>query len=303
MILKKRIEPAALKLLKFLSARTNLPDKELDQLYNLQRGLKGEHILDSFLEKLPTNVLILNDLLLESNNTLFQIDSLVITQDIIYLFEVKNYEGDYFIQDEKWYTKSKFEIKNPLAQLERSGFLFRKLLQELHFKTSINSQLIFINPQFFLYQAPMNKPIIFSSQLNQFMQKLSREAGKLNDKYINLANQLISLHIEESPYKKIPEYHFNELQKGIPCSNCGTLFTDFERLHLICKSCGGKENISPAILRSIDEFYFLFPERRITTNTIQEWCKVVPKKTIRRILSRNFKQMGNGKSSYFIRNE
>ncbi|WP_264736692.1 nuclease-related domain-containing protein [Cytobacillus firmus] len=40
--------------------------------------------------------------MLDYSSTLFQIDSLLITVDCIYSFEVKNYEGDFYIEQDRW---------------------------------------------------------------------------------------------------------------------------------------------------------------------------------------------------------
>lgn len=68
-------------------------------------------------KKLTNDWLIVKDLLLESNNTVFQVDTLLISPETVYLFEVKNYEGDFYIESDRWYTISKTEINNPLLQL------------------------------------------------------------------------------------------------------------------------------------------------------------------------------------------
>ena len=72
--------------------------RENQNYINLEKGYEGERNFEVLLEHHLSEGLILNDLLLEKNNTLFQIDSLLISQNSIYLFEVKNYEGDFYIE-------------------------------------------------------------------------------------------------------------------------------------------------------------------------------------------------------------
>ncbi|PWW27956.1 nuclease-like protein [Cytobacillus oceanisediminis] len=122
--------------------------KELHTLSLLRKGFTGEKQFDMLLQSMPDESIILNDLLLEYSNTIFQIDSLLITGDCIYVFEIKNYEGDFYINHDKWCTTSKSEIKNPLLQLQRSESLLRRLLLDLGFNAPIKSYLIFINPEF-----------------------------------------------------------------------------------------------------------------------------------------------------------
>jgi Nuclease-related domain len=123
MLFKPLYEPVELKLLRFLNSRMNLAAKEKQYFFNLEKGYEGERKLAALLEHLSIDLIILNDLLLEHNNSIFQIDTLLISQNTIYLFEVKNYEGDFYIDAEIWYKKSGNEIKNPLLQLKRSESL------------------------------------------------------------------------------------------------------------------------------------------------------------------------------------
>ncbi len=44
----------------------------------------------------------------------------------------------------------------------------------------------------------------------------------------------------------------------------------------------------------------LFPDRKITTNTIVDWCGgVCSRKVVQRILVRNYEKKGRGKASYY----
>jgi hypothetical protein len=68
----------------------------------------------------------------------------------------------------------------------------------------------------------------------------------------------------------------------------------------VCDECGFEEKIESAVMRNVEEFRVLFPERKITTNGIQEWCQVVEsKKMIARILKKNLMAMGYGQWSFY----
>ena len=301
MIINPRPEPVELKLLRCLHRRMNLSVKETNYYLNLEKGFRGEQKFDEWLEDLSDDWLIVNDLLLEINNTIFQIDTLLISHDTVYLFEVKNYEGDFYIDNGKWYTLSNTEIKDPLLQLKRSESLFRRLLQDLGFNSSMKSYLIFVNPDFYLYQAPLNKPVIFPTQLNRFINNINMQSSKLKSRHFKFAEQLVSLHLKESPYMRLPDYTYDQIKKGVTCESCHSFITDFKEAVLSCNNCGRKEGITSAILRSVEEFKILFPNRKITTNAIYEWCKgIKSKKVIGRILSKKFKHMRECRPSHYV---
>jgi hypothetical protein len=69
---------------------------------------------------------------------------------------------------------------------------------------------------------------------------------------------------------------------------------------LICGKCGGEELVTVAVMRNVEEFKLLFPERKITTNVIHEWCGVVDsRKRISRVLGKNLKITGLGQWAFY----
>ncbi|WP_422392315.1 nuclease-related domain-containing protein [Niallia oryzisoli] len=87
----------------------------------------------------------------------------------MYLFEVKNFAGDFYIEKDTWYSKSGNEIQNPFDQLKPCESLYRRLVHDLGLGStfSIEAYLIFIHPEFTLYQTPLHLPAIFPTQLNR----------------------------------------------------------------------------------------------------------------------------------------
>lgn len=303
MVIKPRNNPLKLKLQGFLKYRLKLSENVKQYYLYQDKGFEGEQKFDEWLENFLGDYLILNDLLLEINNTIFQIDSMLISQETIHLFEVKNYEGDYYIKDGQWYSSfSGNEIKDPLLQLKRSESLLRQVLQSIRSNFSIKSYIVFINPDFTLLQASKELPIIYPNQINRFVKRLDQQlSSKLNQRHMKLAEQLISMNLIEDAYSKLPKYEFDQLQKGITCAKCISFMSTRERYKVICNECGYTEGVESSVIRSVREFKLLFPVRKITTNVIFEWCEeLVNKKRIKRILSKHVKRMGHGKFSYYV---
>lgn len=300
MILKERIKPEELQLLQALKPRMELEEKDAQNLRTLEKGYEGEVQFDHWFTNYRVESIIINDLLLEVNGTLFQIDSFVITQDRLHLFEVKNLEGDYYFDGEKFKTAAGKEIKNPLHQLSRAESLLKQLLKELGFYTPLEPHLVFINPEFALLQAPLKSPIILPNQMNRFMNNMNRVSSKLNNKHTKLAEALLSLHIKKSPYSRVPSYDFGMLRKGVICEGCGEFVERCDRYNFFCNHCIAKETIDSAVLRTIVTYQLLFPDQKVTTSIIYEWSNGnFPAKTIRRVLKRNFLVQGEGSSTFY----
>ncbi|WP_342430813.1 nuclease-related domain-containing protein [Neobacillus sp. FSL H8-0543] len=287
-------------ILRRLNNRMELTSEDKQMYLYLEKGYEGEVKFDLLTDQLQSDVLILRDLLLEVNHTLFQIDTLIISADILYPCEVKNYEGDYYYESGRLYTKSGSEIKDPLLQLERCESLLRQFLQKTGNTFPLESNVIYVNSEFTLYQAPLNKPIIFPTQLNAFMKKLDKSPPKLTARHKKLADTLLSAHICESPYTRLPKYEYSKQRKGINCEKCSSFSISVGDRTIVCDTCGCTETIESAVLRSVGELKLLFPDKKITTNIVHEWCQVVgSKKMIRRILKKNFKAIGRVKYCYY----
>lgn len=300
MIYKSRTESAELVMLRSLDNRMEVPEKDKQHYLSLQKGYDGEVMFDLLTSNLQCECIILNDLLFKINNTVFQIDSLIITAALLHFYEVKNFEGDFYYESDRLYTKSKTEINNPLTQLNRGVSLFRQLLQSLGFNMKIDASVVFINPAFTLYQTPLNKPFIFPTQIDRYIRTLNMIPSKLNNKHMKLAEQLVSLHCHDSPYKQLPTYTFEGLRKGITCFNCSSFSLASEGHNCICGDCGYEEKVAEAVIRSAKEYKLLFPDMKITTNLMYEWCGVVEsKERIRKILGKNYKKLGVRQWAYF----
>lgn len=295
--------PTELQLLTQLRSRMTLSQKEELNFNNLHKGFIGEKIFyDRLATSLSIDYILLNGLLLQSNQTEFQIDHLLICQNTLYLFEVKNYEGDFYIQDNKWYAAtSEKEIRNPLLQLERSEFFLRSFLQPLRVSLEIKPYIVFVNPEFMLYHAPMHQSIIYPAQINRFIQKLNATPSALMKKHERLANHLVSSHLTTSAYEKLPEYDYHQLKKGITCKHCLKFLSSYSQMNLYCTICDRFETNESAVLRNVQVFNLLFPNEKITTKIIYDWCgKLISQKIIRRILQKNLHFKYNGRYSYYV---
>lgn len=295
--------PLELTLLNDLLPRMNASTAQKKRWSNVQKGHCGEsHLYQLLRKELPPQYLLLSDLLLEHQHTKFQIDLLLISKNDVFLLEVKNYKGNYVIQNDNWYTtSSQVEISNPLHQLKRSELLLRQLLEKTSFRFSIKPYLVFVNPTFQLYQAPLDAPIIFRTQLNQFINQLQATSFEQTPLQRKLANYLTSKQLSQSPRGRLPDYDFASLRKGIVCGECSAFVEVYNRIKVICRSCQKQESINAAVNRSVIEFNLLFPDEKITVPTIYKWCSIIQsQKTIRRILKKYYHQVGVNNWTHYV---
>lgn len=302
MILKSRTEPDELLKMRSLNTRMELTQEEKLYYFSLEKGYEGEVIFDRKTESLREERYLINDLLLKINNSYFQIDTTLISQQVIHLLDVKNFEGDFCLENDRFYAvKTGREYKNPIGQLHKCTSQFRQLLRDLKLNYLVEASVIFINPEFTLYNAQMDNPIILPNQVNSFLKGINNTSSKLNDGHERLAKQLISLHQTKNPFSQVPNYQYEKLKKKIYCKLCSSFLVYLQNHIFVCEKCGGHETTEDAILRNVKEFQLLFPERKITTTNIYDWCSVdLTKRTFCRALKKNLTSVGNTSNSYYI---
>lgn len=302
-IIKQRKKPELLTALELLDKRMILPYKEKQYLTTLSKGFEGELVFDSLISKyLSSDAIILNDLSLVIGHTSIQIDSLLITSDAIFLYEIKNYEGNYSNQDGQFRMESGQDIVNPVSQLNRTSTVFGKLVNQWDHTLPVISNVVFVNSQFFLYKAEKNDPFIFLPQLNSHFSSINRRCTSLSARHHHLADRILNECEKELPYRrKLPNYLFEDLKKGLSCSRCGSLdLTNSTKLSH-CSSCRRTISLNEQIIAEIRAFNFLFPKEQLTSNIIHEWCGgSLLKRRIRAVLNMEYSIKGFAKSSYYV---
>ncbi|GEK92042.1 nuclease-related domain-containing protein [Alkalibacterium kapii] len=302
-LLKAREKPEMLTALELLDKRMTLSYSEKQYMATLSKGFDGEVLFDSFMEKhVFANAIVINDVSLVLGSTSFQIDSIMLTSDTLYLYEVKNYQGNFTNRNTHFLTTASQEIENPLNQLNRTTMLLSKLLRKWHVTLPIKSFVVFIHPTFILYEAKITDPFIFPSQLKHHFDTVNHQSGALTDKVYSLAQKLIKETKKELPYQRqLPCYSFEILKKGLLCSLCGSMNLTITTKKGECRACGQSTPIKELLLSQVKAFRSLFPEVHITSNMMYEWCgKRLTKRRIAVLLNEAFEKTSYGKSTHYL---
>lgn len=295
------VKPREMQVLEILRDRMRLPAASVRRLRNLEKGFTGEVRFSELLKaQLGSDCIVLYDLLLERDGDTFQIDCVVIQQRDVWHLEVKNYEGDFQLRDRALYSlTSENEIKNPLNQLDRGRFLLNQLLDRLGYSLSLQSHVVFVHPQFTLFQSKPLKEIIHPTQIQRFLHSVSNKHSQLTSGHRELADSLFHAQKVETLGRGLPEYAWEDLQKGVRCLECdGFMCGGGLRIH--CAACGYTEGRESAVVRSVLEFHMLFPDEKITTRRIWEWCAFDrSERTMKRILNQYLFAAGERRHQHF----
>jgi len=111
--------PKELQLLQYLKLRKHFSTKEARRYEVLYKGYVGEMKFYHLVTSTSTSGHFLFDFLFSSNDTEFQIDSISIEANMLTMYEIKNFSGDFFMDHDLWYTASgKKEVRNPFNHNE-----------------------------------------------------------------------------------------------------------------------------------------------------------------------------------------
>lgn len=301
MVYKEREEPFRISLMQSLKNRLPLSRKDNKKLSNAIKGFEGECFFDSLTEKLICDCEVLNDLLLEVNDSEFQIDSLVMTGEGITLYEVKNFEGNYIYEGGNIrLLTSKQDFLNPSEQTNRAVILFKQWLALHHFNFKVLAYVVFVNKNFSLFHAPEGKGILLPGMLDNHFEQVNKITVPIGKEHDRLAQKLCEQHISSSSNMKYPKYNYDNLKKRVYCSQCSGWIRSIDRRMNTCQKCGYTELNAKTILRHIRKFQILFPNRKLTTPIIYEWCgELFSKKSIQLALSKNYKSSGVKRARYY----
>ncbi|GEK92004.1 hypothetical protein AKA01nite_16260 [Alkalibacterium kapii] len=269
---------------------------------NQVKGFEGEQLFDEIMQFRHLRGLVINDLLIDTQETFYQIDSLLVTSDRIYLYEVKNYTGSYYYKDGGIYSNSGHALQDPIAQAERKRAYLYNLLLNLNLEREISAYVVFVNPDFYVYNFPEQNNVIFKGQLANHFKSVSETIKSDTSNSKRIAEKLIALHDDSYRSVNLPgNYAFDQLKKGIICSKCGSFQYETTRQTRVCTDCFRKENISAAIHRSIEEFRLLFPTSRLDKNIISLWCENnLSKSRIQAVLRKNYCLKSCGRGTYYV---
>ena len=150
--------------------------------YSWQKGLEGENLVSDYLNTLPKNYFVYNDVKLPGKGG--NIDHIVIGPTGIYVIETKNYSGKYRIKGNQWtYYKNGYPkvIKNnPGTQVRRNTKDLINFLSEKGISTTgtwITSLVAFICPDFRVLETPRNYKVLIPETVPKYIMNGRKETN------------------------------------------------------------------------------------------------------------------------------
>src|SRR5699024_6727978 len=113
------------------------------------------------------------------------------------------------------------------------------------------------------------------TQIQNHIEQLYVNTHQIAKKHWKLARFLLTHHRASSHHEQTLTYHYHQLQKGLICNKCHSFLLDLCKGRSLCQNCHYESSLESTILKNIQDVTILFPNEKITTNLIHDWCKGV----------------------------
>jgi len=240
-----------LQYLETLYGRNGLTKLEENEYWKLLKGYQGEVQFDKFCRYFNEDLTTMDDVTLQLGNSVTQIDKLITGKDILWLADIKNYQGNYRYENHCWTRNESILPNNICEQLSRACRIAQQILYQEGIKLTVQGVLIFINPNAQIKIVdPLNELVLDSNQIAQWLLSL-----KNSSESTSWQQALYKYRISGYKTSRIthPE-RFASLKKGICCPNCGSCATKKQFRYTLECHCGHSEAKEKALLRTVCEY-------------------------------------------------
>ncbi|MCE4955981.1 nuclease-related domain-containing protein [Macrococcoides caseolyticum] len=279
--------------------RIYLIKKDYLALSHYRKGLEGElkflHVIKDI-----ENVIILWDIRIEMPGEI-QYDFIIITQDTVFHFDVKNFSGRYNYEDGIFMSENGYVEKDLMSSLKKAHKKMEKLIIDNKFGFKMVSKIIFINDTLDLCNFPGSGDVMFYFDIHKIVAHLQRYKH-IDSEMQRLAKLLIDLHKNNSEHEVIHYYDFNQMKPGVKCKACGRIGMKHYRKSRFFKCiCGYKERNSEVLERTYNAIS-LIEKGLVNTSKMVSWTKLSDR-TLRYFLGRRYKKIGSARATYYFDNE
>ncbi|SHE67287.1 Nuclease-related domain-containing protein [Atopostipes suicloacalis DSM 15692] len=295
-----------LEILRELEKRTALPEDLENERIRLEAGDQGKQKVLSYLQQFGSeHWRILPNLWLDYFEK-FECDLLLLTSVGIYLFEIKNYTGQFEFRKNQCLINGKKVGHNAIAQAQKVSINIKSILNNASISVNIQGAAIFIglHNEVIIHDPVEDIDIVQANQLRKYIWQIVQEERNYQGAPIDSQKilQILNAYRTENPFSQddIPEDIKMHAQKGILCSRCGNFNLDTNRSYISC-SCGMHEPRENAIIRTICEYGVIHHNKELTVAELVKFFDgELSSQTLRKYLNTHFTRIGIGKGTKYL---
>lgn len=253
--------------LEIQSIRSGLTNDEGKELQKLARGYSGEVAFDEVLRDyvVDSNLIHIKDYLFEydGGKSEVQIDNIIIANDVIFIFEVKNYNANLcYTSSDMFSFESGQDCGDLNVQLERQRTGIRQLFKEMTPRLDVSDYDVFINPEQTIYGLSNRTRVLVQSNLRRVLKRLLLPNHYSHD---GLLKFLEKNRLVRSRYERQFPLNIDAMRKGVFCSECLSEMRRLSNYYYRCECCDVRYSTLEVIQMLIDELKCLDYGFRITS--------------------------------------
>ncbi|MBG9983770.1 NERD domain-containing protein [Aerococcaceae bacterium DSM 111022] len=276
-----RQKPNALKIFEALDGRITFTEDQQEKYENFKKGYQSEIWADKRFEKYGW--LIIKSLTFHLDGEYAcQIDTIIITGDYIFLYEIKWYSKkatdrgktiQYYSGDED--NPNGPEFKHPREQLKEATEKFKRLMWQLGIKKTLRTYVMFTHPDFVLYNMEeWSLDLVFHSEVESHIEELASTTLRPDDESYHIYNLLMAENLDTSEtMPSVPKYNYASTRKVVKCPECNGVIEEVpkNRRKLKCPCCGKLVLINDIAKKALEDYEVLFKETPTPTQ-LYNWC-------------------------------
>lgn len=236
----------------------------------IAQGWYGEYLSDIWLKEFFNGYAgqYLCDLRLNIDYQQIQVDSLLVLEDTVIVFEVKNLNFNLSYRDKKFYFTNGEPFTHLNNQLKKLETLIGKLIASYDPAISVIVYPFFVNTEQRIDGIMLDGDVLVAGNYKQVLDKyLYHGAGS---RELEIADYIFSKNVVNDFDKKL-EIEYSLVDKGIYCPACYKKL-ERETLRIFnCNKCVRKFSTAELLDSSIAQIQHLWSDKPITTRLLYEW--------------------------------
>ncbi|WP_414055863.1 nuclease-related domain-containing protein [Macrococcus equi] len=277
--------------------RVTLDDLDMMNLKRLHQGYSGELVFYEMIKDFE-GCIVLWDISLETPGRA-QFDFIVITDERIYHFDVKNFSGKYTYKDGNFISEKQYVSSDVLSRLNRGHKVMQQFLAQVNVDFPFHSRVVFINETFQLKGFEASDSVIFADDLYKICDYLGSKKV-ITQEMIDLAQDIIYHHKPKNYFERIHYYSIEEMQKGVRCPKCRRIgMQQRKRMRYMLCPCGYKESNMDIVHRTYD-ILENFGAEKITATMIADWTGLEVR-CVQKMMFKHYQRVGKAKGTYYIK--
>ncbi|UTH13361.1 nuclease-related domain-containing protein [Macrococcus equipercicus] len=286
--LKPRVSLHQADCFRLLQERFHFSDDTAARCDKLLKGEYGETRVDELLSCFFDGFdgIYISDLRLNIDFQQVQVDSLIVLDDCVLVFEVKNLSFDLHAADGLFYMMSGEPFTALNDQLARLKKLLRAYVAQFDPYIDVIVYPFFINDSQCIHGMLLRGDVLATSNFALVLAKYRRRFNWRST--VPLVNHLMKRSVPNNFDKKM-DIDYSKVTKGTYCSVCYNKVERISQRKFQCLKCNTDISTAAVISNGVKEISRIWPDKPITTKLVTDWLgESIDKRTIQRVLSKNY---------------